>query len=127
MAVLGTTASERLTTLVGDVVEASRDADRIRQSDEVGRAFLALRGFMFGHVYHRPPASEEARRGEGVVRALFEWFMEHPETLPPADEPDLVTRVTDHVAGMTDRYALRVYREIFLPSEGPVGAREPLP
>lgn len=121
VAVLGDTTSRRLTTLVGDVVEASADAPDIRQSREVGRAFLALRRFMFGRVYHRAPAADEARRGEGVVHALFLWFSEHPEALPDAAETDPVTRVTDHVAGMTDRYALRAYREIFLPKEGPPG------
>jgi dGTPase len=120
VAVLGATTSARLTTLVGDVVDASRDAEEIRQSPEIGAAFLRLRRFMFQRVYHAPPASVEAARAEGVVRALFIWFSEHPEDLPPSPERDPVTRVTDHVAGMTDRYALRVYRGIFMPREGPI-------
>ena len=57
------------------------------------------------------------------MRALFLWFSEHPEVLPPTHETDPVTRVADHVAGMTDRYALRVYRDIFLPREGPMSLR----
>jgi dGTPase len=119
IALLGRTTSERLTTLVGDVVDASARGPRIAQSDAVGAAFLRLRRFMFRRVYQAPPASIEASRAEGVVRALFVWFTEDPDRLPPAPEPDPVTRATDHVAGMTDRYALRTYREIFLPREGP--------
>jgi dGTPase len=120
VAVLGSTTSERLTTLVTDVVRASADADRIRQSDEVGAAFLRLRRFMFQNVYLAPPASHEAERARGVVRSLFRWYLEHPAMLPASEEPDPVTRVTDFVSGMTDRYALRTYREIFEPKEGPL-------
>jgi dGTPase len=75
---------------------------------------------MFRHVYLASPASGEADRARGVVRALFGLFLERPELLPAAREPDLVTRVTDHVSGMTDRYALRVYRDAFMPREGPL-------
>ena len=55
-----------------------------------------------------------------MVRALFGWYLEHPEALPASPEPDPVARVTDFVAGMTDRYALRTYRETFEPKEGPL-------
>lgn len=120
VAALGTTTSERLTTLVADTVATSAEGDEIRQSPETGAAFLRLRRFMFQNVYLAPPASAEADRAQGVVQALFAWFLDHPDRLPPAREEDLVTRVTDFVAGMTDRYALRVYREIFMPSEGPL-------
>jgi dGTPase len=120
VAILGGTTSERLTTLVTDVVVASAEGDRIRQSREVGAAFLRLRRFMFQSVYLAPPASHEAERARGVVRSLFRWYLEHPEMLPASEEPDPVTRVTDFVAGMTDRYALRTYRDIFEPKEGPL-------
>jgi dGTPase len=120
VAALGSTTSERLTTLVVDTVEASRDADEIRQSPETGAAFLRLRAFMFRKVYLAPPASLEAERARGVVQALFQRYHDRPELLPASREPDLVTRVTDFVAGMTDRYALRVYREAFMPREGPL-------
>ena len=121
VALLGSTTSERLTTLVSDVVATSREAERIGFSERVGASFLRLRRFMFRRVYLAPPAGDEAERAEGVVRALFAWFSERPdERLPPAPEPDPIARATDHVAGMTDRYALRVYRSIFMPREGPI-------
>lgn len=120
VAILGRTTSERLTRLVADIVRQSRDADRISQSPEVGEAFLRLRKFMFARVYLAPPASVESARARGVVQHLFEWFMANPDELPPAPETDLVRRVTDHVAGMTDRYALREFRLRFMPREGPL-------
>ncbi len=118
--VLGDTTTKRLTCLVGDIVATSRGDDEIQQSPEIGEAFRALRGFMFERVYLAPPNSDEAERARGVVRALFDLFMERPDDLPPTVETDLVTRVTDHVSGMTDRYALRVYRDAYLPHEAPM-------
>lgn len=118
--ILGATTSERLTCLVGDIVDHSREGDRIRQSDDVGQAFLRLRKFMFQRVYLAPPASVESDRARGVVQHLFEWYLEHPDALPDDGDPDLIRRVTDHVAGMTDRYALRDFRMRFMPREGPL-------
>ncbi len=120
VAILGRTTSQRLTTLVSDIVANSADGVEIRQSPEVGGSFLRLRKFMFDHVYLAPPASTESARARGVVQALFGWYAEHPEELPPSQEPDPVRRVTDYVAGMTDRFALRAYRQIFMPREGPL-------
>jgi dGTPase len=118
--VLGDTTSRRITRLVDDIVKSSRDADIIRQSDEVAEAFLALRAFMFERVYLAPPASEEADRARHVVTALFEHYVANPGLLPPSPEDDPVVRATDFVSGMTDRYALRAYGEAFLPREGPL-------
>lgn len=122
IAVLGTSTSARLTRLVADIVDASRDAPVISQSDEVGEAFAGLRQWMFTHVYLASPANDESARARGVVQELFAWFIAHPETLPatPHADDDLARRVTDHVAGMTDRYALREFRRIFMPREGPL-------
>jgi dGTPase len=120
VAALGETTSARLTTLVNDVVATSADADEIRQSREVGAAFLRLRAFMFRSVYLAPPAGLEAERAGEVVRALFTRLSERPDLLPPSPETDPVTRATDFVAGMTDRYALRAYAEAFMPREGPL-------
>jgi dGTPase len=120
VAVLGETTSRRLATLVADVVEATGEGGEIRQSADVGAAFLRLRAFMFRSVYLAPPASLEAERAGGGVRALFTRLHGSPDLLPPSPETDLVARVTDFVAGMTDRYALRAYAEAFMPREGPL-------
>jgi dGTPase len=120
IAILGSTTTERLTCLVSDIVASSRDVSEIRQSDAVGEAFRALRAFMFERVYLAPPNSDEAERARGVVQALFTWFLNHPDQVPDGPELDLVTRVTDHVAGMTDRYALRIYRDSHLPRDAPI-------
>jgi dGTPase len=106
LAVLGPTGSERIDTLVHDIVESSAEAGDIVQSEEIGRAMLALREFMFARVYLGP--AEEAQRAlaVGTVRRIFDRLVEHPEELPPDRPGDLPERVTDYVAGMTDRFAL---------------------
>ena len=106
LALLGDRGSRRIDALVHDIVESSVDADDIVQSDEIGRAMLDLRAFMFERVYLGPEAQEQRTLAVGTVRHIFDWLVNHPEDLP-ADRPgDVPERVTDYVAGMTDRFAL---------------------
>jgi dGTPase len=117
VALLGTTASRRIDALVHDLVEASDVAGDIVQTPRLGEAMLALRTFMFEAVYLRAENASERRRVAHVVDSLFAWFCARPEELPagPNADDDLETRVVDHVAGMTDRFALRAYRDRFVP------------
>ncbi|MFN2469566.1 MAG: deoxyguanosinetriphosphate triphosphohydrolase [Gaiellaceae bacterium] len=105
LALLGDTASRRIDTLVHDLVETSAEAGDIRQSRAIGEAMLSLRRFMFERVYLTEGSQAEHRRADEVVRLIFEHLERHPEALPPGDG-DFPQRITDFVAGMTDRYAL---------------------
>jgi dGTPase len=122
--VLGSTGSERIDTLVHDMVEHSARAGDIVQGPDAGPAMAELRAFMFEHVYLGPAVRAEHTRIANVVRKLFEHYVEHPELLPStgavdgargADESDLAERVTDYVAGMTDRYCIREYTDLEVP------------
>ncbi len=119
IAVLGRTHAARITTMVEDMIRASSDLGDIRMSADVRSAMMALRTFLFETVYFNPEAKGEEPKARQLVSALFGHLMEHPEDLPddmqPA-EPGLLPRaVTDYVAGMSDRYALRCYDRWFLP------------
>jgi len=105
IAVLGSTGSARIDRLVHDIVESSDGTGDIRQSPEVGEAMLSLRAFMFEHVYLGPQVEPEHRRARETVSRIFDTLVEEPERLPPSDG-DLPTRITDYLAGMTDRFAL---------------------
>jgi dGTPase len=105
IALLGTTGSTRIDTLVHDLVETSEAAGDVVQGEEVGEAMLSLRSFMFDRVYLGPHVKPEHRRAERVVRAIFDNLCDEPERLPPG-EGELHERITDYVAGMTDRFAL---------------------
>jgi dGTPase len=116
IAILGPTGSARIDRLVHDLVEHSEPAGDIVQGDEVGGAMLRLRAFMFENVYLAPAARAEHARIERVLRGLFDWYCSQPDELP-AGVPgaSLDERVTDYLAGMTDRYAIRAWTERFVP------------
>jgi dGTPase len=111
---LGPTGSERIDTLVLDLVEQSSAAGDIVQSELVGGAMLSLREFMFSRVYLGPTALREHPRIERMLRGLFGWYADNP---PPAATPDAdeAERVTDYLAGMTDRFAVRAFSELAVP------------
>ena len=88
-----------------DLVETSSEAGDIRQSPDVGEAMLSLRTFMFERVYLGEASREEHRRAHAAVGTIFVALHERPQLLPPGQE-ELAQRVTDFIAGMTDRYAL---------------------
>ncbi|MEX0985134.1 MAG: deoxyguanosinetriphosphate triphosphohydrolase [Actinomycetota bacterium] len=116
--VLGRTHSQRIGTLVRDLVMTSRDRAEIALSPAAFRAMDELRDFMFAEVYLRAGAREEHEKAMRLLRDLFQHFLDHPDELPPevrAAPGDLPTQVADFVAGMTDRYALRTYERLFLP------------
>ena len=116
---LGANGSARIDTLVRDIVASSREAGEIAQSDEIGAAMLRLRKFMFDRVYLGPEARSEHDRVHRTLRGLFDHYLEHPELVTSdedAGEDDL-QRVTDYVAGMTDRFAIASFRKLALPEE----------
>jgi dGTPase len=114
VAILGTTVSERIDTLVRDLVERSAEAGDIVQGDDVGGAMGRLREFMFERVYLGEQAQSERGRIERMMRGLFEHYVDNPpaSVLPDATEAQ---RVTDYLAGMTDRFALRAFEELSVP------------
>jgi dGTPase len=112
--VLGDSGSRRIDTLVRDLVERSAAAGDIVQSEEIGGAMARLRAFMFERVYLGPAAQREQPRIERMLRALFDHLANTPP--PPVTEgASEAERVTDYLAGMTDRYAVRVFSELSVP------------
>ncbi|HYM45130.1 MAG TPA: deoxyguanosinetriphosphate triphosphohydrolase [Solirubrobacteraceae bacterium] len=120
IAVFGDSGSARIDALVHDLVEHSARAGDIVQGPAAGGAMQSLREFMFERVYLGPAVRAEHARIAGVLRALFEHYVAHPELLPPSvagatPRDDLAQRVTDYVAGMTDRYCIREYTDLQVP------------
>jgi len=124
---LGETGSDRIDRLVHDLVDESYEKGSITQSPEIGEAMDSLRSFLFQTVYARSLERAEELRVQRMITQLMEYFTENPEALPsvPHDpEPGrdersrrmaVLRAATDHVAGMTDRYAQHVYMELFVP------------
>jgi dGTPase len=110
---LGPTGSSRVDTLVRDMVERSRIAGDIEQSEVIGEAMLRLRKFMFDRVYLGPEARQEHERVRPVVRGLFAHYVAHPEEVPQlVSGADDSQRITDYIAGMTDRFCTSRFEEL---------------
>jgi dGTPase len=103
---LGSKGSERIETLVVDVLRHSEQAADIVQGDEVAGAMLRLREFMFERVYLGPSAQAERPRIERMLTGLFDHY---------ADELGDEQQVVDWLAGMTDRYAIREFEKLSVP------------
>jgi dGTPase len=103
---------------VTDLVQQSGAGPEVRLSDDVFRALDVMRDFLFDRVYLRDEARAEQDKAIGLVRTLFAHYLDHPNQVPEEYHRapgDLPTRVADYIAGMTDRFALRVYEKLFLP------------
>ena len=118
--VLGTTHSQRINTLVCDIVQTSREAGAIRLSPKVEKALADLRSFMFERVYRNPVAKGEESKAQEMLTRLYEYYIANPQALPEDFQPQLSFEgmertVCDYIAGMTDKYAVDKYSQIFIP------------
>ncbi len=118
IAVLGATGSARIDALVHDLVEHSAPAQDIVQGRDAGAAMDELRTWMFDNVYLGPIARTEHARIERVLSTLFAHYSQAPDLIPDdggAPGADEGQRVIDYLAGMTDRYCIRVFEELTVP------------
>mgnify|MGYP003308954767 CR=1 FL=1 len=119
--VLGENHSQRINTLVCDVVTASQDSDRIAMSPEVEQAHKDLRAFMFERVYQNPEAKSEEGKAEVLMETLYLYYMKHVDDLPEeflnllSEGEPREKVVCDYVGAMSDRFAIAKYEEIYIP------------
>jgi len=112
-----TTNHIRITKLVNDIVETSYGKDKISMSDECFEEFVTLRNWMFEHVYNNSPAKEAEDKAQNLIKRLFEHYCEELQKMyPDADNSTIMRTSCDYVSGMTDRYVLYKFEQIFLPS-----------
>ena len=116
---LGHSPSERITSMIRGVVFASGEGE-IRMEPACKEAADELRAFMFDRVYKNPVAKDEEKKVVDILTMLYRHFERNPDKLPLehfervfADGIDRV--VCDYIAGMSDRYCIRVFQEIFVP------------
>ena len=128
---LGGTTSERLDTLVHDVIDSSwqvaaegsgggedlsAPAPQLAMSADVYEAASLLREFMFERVYEPRSRDRDAEAARDTIRFLFSYLAKHPERLPAEYRPNeaevLEVKVADYVAGMTDNFALRLAHDL---------------
>lgn len=119
--ILGVSHGNRINTMVTSVIEGSRDSDRIKMTPEIAKATDELRDFLFKNVYIDSEAKKEEEKAMVLLADLFRYYEKYPEKLPGIHKENLksesVSRcVCDYLSGMTDRYAINLYKEIFIPS-----------
>jgi len=118
--ILGHTHSDRIDTLVCDLIHTSREAGQILLSPKVEQALKDLRSFMFERVYRNPVAKGEESKARDMLQRLYTYYHDHPEALPSDFLPQLSfdgmeRTICDYIAGMTDKYAVDKYTELFIP------------
>jgi dGTPase len=117
--VLGETFAKRIDTIVIDVINRSveNDLKSILMSDEIQNELISLREFLFQRVYWSEETRESREKIRGILIAIFDRIKKQPEKyVNPFPEKDPVERrIIDFIAGMTDRYALNLFKEIMLP------------
>lgn len=122
IALFGAGHRERIDAMVGNVIVSSDGRNFVSMDDEHAVQLTALRSFMFENVYcsQKVKKEEDLAKVGVVISSLYNYFLKHPEKLPEdnlslleADGVNVV--VKDYIAGMTDRYALSLYGDLFVP------------
>ena len=116
---LGDTNSKHINTMILDIVKNSEGKPEICMSDEISEAMMNLREFMFKRVYVGSKAKDEEGKAQYLIRRMFEYFINHKDEIPylrPETEGfEIERQVADYIAGMTDQYAMYIYKQLFMP------------
>ena len=119
--VLGESHRDRINTLVTNMIFYTLSSGELGMDPEISQAMEALRAFMFEHVYKNPVAKGEESKARRILQELFEYYLKHPDALPEDFQPQITFEgmartVCDYIAGMTDKYAMYKYSELFIPT-----------
>jgi dGTPase len=118
IAVLGNTHSKRIDTMNKDMIINSYNQTEIKMSQEVAGAMLELRKYLFEHFYLGSPAKKEENKAMQMLKMLFEYYLESPEKILSESnytKQEHLQAITDYIAGMTDRFAVKSFNKIFVP------------
>ncbi len=123
--VLGKSHSARINTMVNDFISTSldRELEELGMSGDIWDAMIALRDFLFERVYEDATTKGEFRKARKILEDLYHYYMEHPEDVfrefpqDKKEQVDIRQMVCDFIAGMTDRFAIETYNELFIPKQ----------
>ena len=115
---LGDSPSARIDTLVMAMIKGSQED--IAMDPEIDPYFWDLHKFMYEYLYFNPKAKSEESKVDGMLTAIFEYFVKNPDKLPAEyalirERDGVDTAVCDYIAGMTDNFALEMYHELYVP------------
>ncbi len=111
--------SERINSFITDIVRNSRDGV-LKMSDEMQEVYEFFHAYMFSDIYVNPMAKGEESKVEGMMLKLFEFYISHPDALPPEfravmEKEGAERAAVDYISGMTDGFAIETYERLFIP------------
>ena len=121
IAILGERHSRRINAAIADIIENSFNKNEVSMSEEVKNAMMNLRKFMFESVYLNKSVKTEEDKACYVIEGLYNYYTKHIDKMPPeyvaiADKEGEMRATLDYISGMTDRYAINKYEELFIPN-----------
>lgn len=119
--VLGDTHKKRINTMITDIINVSMDKDDILMSSIVRQTTNDLRKFMFENVYIGSDAKIEEKKTKNIISSLYQHYVQNPEEIPienvnENEHVDVERHACDYIAGMSDRFAINKFTELFIPS-----------
>ena len=107
-----------LDTIVPDIIHNSRGKDQIKMSPAVQKAIDGLYDFMYKAVYTDPTAKKEERKVPTLIKHLFRYFHYNEDFQKGyKTEAEQIQHTVDFISGMTDRYAVAKFEQLFVPDE----------
>ncbi len=121
IAILGDTHSKRIGTMIKNCIDSSTNSADVKMTGEIKEAMDELRTFMFANVYIGSNAKREEEKVQSIIEGLYSYYITNPSKLPDVDTTsmsnfDIERSVCDYIAGMSDRYAIYMFRKIYIPS-----------
>lgn len=121
ISVLGDTHSKRIGCMIQNCIDSSQNTHQIKMTGEVSEAMAQLRQFMFDNVYIGSDAKIEEQKVFSIISGLYSHYIKNPHEIPDVDissmsDFDIERSVCDYIAGMSDRYAIYIFKKIYIPS-----------
>lgn len=120
--VLGNTNGKRINNMIMDIVKESLNKKSIKMSHEIQKSTEVLRDFMFENVYYNKIAKSEEGKAQYIIKELYNYYIKNPNEMPveyqiidSKDSDFIEDKICDYIAGMTDRYAIHIFENIFIP------------
>ncbi|MEG2538463.1 MAG: deoxyguanosinetriphosphate triphosphohydrolase [Clostridium sp.] len=119
--VLGSGPSSRINSMITNVINNYNENGKVDFYGEVGEVIWSLREYMFSNVYIGSKAKEEEEKAMNILNQMYKYYLDNPSKLPKEffnniNRYGLDTVVCDYLAGMTDRYAMSEFLNIFAPT-----------
>lgn len=120
---LGDSHGKRINSMIIDIIKTSISNDKVTMSSNMSKTTAELREFLFENVYYNKVAKSEEEKATFIIEKIFEYYTKHFEFLPEFylkiyNENNNFSKdevIKDYIAGMTDRYAMKVFEDLYIP------------